>query len=380
MRPRVLHVVEAIEGGVARHLVNLTTYVDAEHLVVLPPERVGGVTDIAAFGAMERAGARLELLDMRRAPFDRRTVAAVPALRRTIRGFDPDVVHGHSSIGGAVARIAAVGSRSARVYTPHGLFPSRVAYLTERALGRFTDRLIAVSVSEAELARRQRLVRPDRIVVIPNGIDVTEPPPASLNIRAALGFDAHAPLIGTVARLVPQKAPEVFVDACRRVAATRSDACFALVGDGPLASTTQAQVAASGIAERFLVLRDCPNGEALMSQFDVFVLSSRYEAGATYAVMEAMRAATPVVVTDVVGNTDAVEPGRSGFVVRPEDSEAIAEVVVQLVNNPSLRATVGQAGRARVAERFDVRTTCAALAELYRTLASERPRQTSHQL
>src|SRR4051794_22888374 len=80
-RIRVLHVVEAIEGGVARHLVNLVRHADAEHVVVVPAERVGGTTAYAAFGAMKEAGAHVRILDMRRSPTHPRTLAAVPRVR-----------------------------------------------------------------------------------------------------------------------------------------------------------------------------------------------------------------------------------------------------------------------------------------------------------
>jgi glycosyltransferase involved in cell wall biosynthesis len=366
---RVLHVLEAIEGGTSRHVLNVVRHVDAEHLVVVPPERVGRVTDTAAFGAMAAAGAKVELIDMRRSPSSPHTLAAVPRVHRLIRQARPNVVHGHSSVGGAVGRLATVGTAAARVYTPNGVHPARGAQLMERALGRLTDRLIASSPSEAALVQRLRLVPRDRIVVIPNAVELDLPARATVDLRARLGVNPRTPLVGTVARLVPQKAPEIFVRACRKVADGAPDVRFVLAGDGPLAEQVIAEVAAAGLQDRLLLLRDCPDGETLMSQLDIFVLSSRYEAGATYVVMEAMRVGTPVIVTDVVGNCDAVEPGRSGLVVPPEDPEALAEAINQLLRDPTLRRQMGDAGRTRLEERFDVRVAGAALTDLYRSLA-----------
>jgi glycosyltransferase involved in cell wall biosynthesis len=367
----VLHVLEAIEGGVARHMVNLVRHVDADHTVVVPPERVGGTTDTAAFGAMEEAGARIQLMDMRRSPWSPYTVAAVPRLQRLIRRNRPDVVHGHSAIGGAIARFAASRSGCARVYTPHGLYPARSAYAVERALGSLTDRLIAVSPSEAEMVARLRLVPRERVVVIPNAVELENPAPSTIDLRTELGVDLDAPVIGTVARLAPQKAPEVFVRACSRVAAVFPDARFVMVGDGPLLQEVRSEVAASGLDDRLLLLRDRPDGDALMSQFDVFALSSRYEAGAPYAAMEAMRAGTPVVVTDVVGCRDTVEPGRSGYVVPPDDPAALADAVTHLLADARARRRMVDAARARLEARFDVRRFGTALTHLYRSLASE---------
>jgi glycosyltransferase involved in cell wall biosynthesis len=290
-------------------------------------------------------------------------------VHRLIRRARPNIVHGHSSIGGAVGRLATVGTEAARVYTPNGLHPARGAQLLERALGRLTDRMIASSPSEAAQVQRLRLVSRDRIVVIPNAVEIEPPPAANVDLRSRLGVDAGTPLVGTVARLVPQKAPEVFVRACRLVADAMPEVRFVLAGDGPLAEPVTAEVAAAGLSDRLLLLRDCPDGETLMSQFDIFVLSSRYEAGATYVVMEAMRVGTPVIVTDVVGNCDAVEPGRSGLVVPPEDPQALADAINLLLRDPALRRRMGDAGRARLVERFDVRVAAAALTDLYRSLA-----------
>jgi glycosyltransferase involved in cell wall biosynthesis len=368
-----MHVLEAIEGGVARHMVNLVRHADAEHIVVVPPERVGGVTDLAAFEAMDRAGARVELLDMRRSPADRRTLAAVLRVHLLVRKYRPHIVHGHSAIGGAVARLASHGTRARRVYTPHGLYPTRGAYTVERALGRSTDCLVAMSASEAQLVAQQRLVPSERVVVIPNAVELAGPEPSRFDLRRQLGVDSRVPLVGTVARLAHQKAPEVFVRACARIAAEVPEACFVMVGDGALLRETQREVSVAQLTDRFLVVRDRNDGAALMTQFDVFVLASRYEAGAPYAVMEAMRAGTPVVVTDVVGNRDAIEHGSSGFMVGADDPAAVARAVVPLLRDPALHDRVAGAARDRLRAYFDVRDFGAAFTDLYRGLTGGRP-------
>jgi glycosyltransferase involved in cell wall biosynthesis len=81
--------------------------------------------------------------------------------------------------------------------------------------------------------------------------------------------------------------------------------------------------------------------------------------------MEAMRAGVPIVLTDVVGNRDAVEDGLSGFVVAPEDPDALAEAMLRLLDDDALRARMGRAARDRVGERFDVRVVAQRLAAVY---------------
>ncbi len=341
MSLRVLHVLEAVEGGVARHVTDMVRHVDAEHTVVLPPERVGGFTDTTAADTMQKCGAGIHFLAMRRSPVDLHNAA--------------------------VGRLAATGTGAARVYTPNGLLPAQGALTAERLLGRVTDRFVAVSETEAELARRLRLARPDRISVIPNGIDLDAPGPPSLDLRAELGIDGKTPLVGTISRLTPQKAPEVLISAWARVATSMPDARFVLVGDGPLAAQVGSQVTALGLRDQLLHLRGIHGAATLMPQLDVFVLASRYE-GAPYAALEAMRAETPVVLTDVVGNRDLVVDGESGLLVPPGDPDALASPILRLLGDADLRRRLARSGRARVIDHFDVRVMATRVAALYGSL------------
>jgi glycosyltransferase involved in cell wall biosynthesis len=307
---------------------------------------------------------------MRRSAFSRRNAAAVVSARRLIRRIRPDVVHGHSSVGGAVARFAAVGTTAKRVYTPNGLFPTGSAYAVERALGRVTDVVVACSPSEAQQVRRLRLIDPNRVVVISNAIELTKPRPASIDLREILGAPPDTPVVGSVGRLVPQKAPEVFVRACAQIARAIPEARFTLIGDGPMAQAVESEVARVGVGERFLLLRDFQGAAAVMGQFDVFALASRYE-GAPYAPMEAMRARTPVVLTDVIGNRDIVEHGRSGFVVPPDDPAALGAEVVRLLRDPDARARVAGEAWKKLEAEFDVRVMARSLEALYGRLSRE---------
>jgi glycosyltransferase involved in cell wall biosynthesis len=364
MRPRVLHVVEAIEAGVARHVNDVVHHLDAEHHIVVPPERVGGFTDVTALAAMRSAGAEIHFTTMRRSPVDPRNAVAVTRVRRLIRRIRPDVVHGHASIGGVAGRLAATGTGTPRVYTPHGLIPSRPVFGVERALGHLTDCFVAVSESEAAVVAAHRLVPAARVVVIPNGIDPEFDAPAAIDLRAELGVGPEAPLVGAIGRLAHQKAPEVFVRACARVGRARPDAHFVLIGDGPLAGLVADEIASSGLDGRFLHRRGLLGAASVIGQFDVFVQASRYEGG-PYAPLEAMRAGTSVVLTDVVGNRDTVEDGQSGLLVSPDDPAELAGAVVRLLDDHELRQRIGAAGRDRCLARFGVRDMAKRLAAVY---------------
>jgi glycosyltransferase involved in cell wall biosynthesis len=366
----VLHVLEAIRGGTSRHLVDVvrSTSGVAHHVAVPQSGRAadesGAVVDEAALDALVDAGAVLHPVEMRRAPVHPANLGAAWALRRLIRTIRPGVVHGHSSVGGALARIAAAGSCTPVFYTPNGVSPARMSLALERMLGRLTDTLIAVSPSEAKLATEQKLVRPERVVVVPNGIDV-DPPRSEVDIRTLAGIPEGAPVVGTVARLVPQKAPTLFVRVCAEVARTCLDVHFLLIGLGPLQGAVDEAVAAAGLSRRWHQIPHLPDAAAILGQFDVFALLSAFEGG-PYTPLEAMRAGTPVVLTNVVGNHDVVEAGVSGVVAPFGDVAALAAAVTGLITDPEHRRSVGQAGRRRVEEQFDARLMGARLEELYR--------------
>lgn len=382
----MLHVLEAARGGTTRHVVDVvSSATGVEHHVAVPPagrEAAGsGATyDRAGVAAIEAAGGWLHYVDMRRAPVHPANVAAAMALRRLVGSVGADVVHGHSSVGGALARAVAATSRRPCIYTPNGLATGRASLAIERALGPLTTALVAVSESEGTRAAAARLCRPERIVVIPNGIDLTPRPPAGEDLRARLGVPADAPLVGTVARLVPQKAPEQFVAVARMIARQRPGAHFLLVGMGPLQDEVDRAVAGSDLAGRWHQIDYLPEAGAYFGQLDVFVLASRFEGG-PYTPLEAMRAGTPVVLTDVVGNRDAVEPGVSGVLAPFGDVAGLAAGVERLLAEPGHRTAMAEAARRRLHDRFGLQDMGSRLVALYEQTAAaqdhRRPRRSA---
>jgi glycosyltransferase involved in cell wall biosynthesis len=370
--PTVLHVLEALGGGTARHLIDAVRYTPGvKHEVAIPRRRVGWLSDDSAFSELQRLGAAVHAVEMRRAPAHPRNVAALGRLGALIRERRPEVVHGHSSVGGALARIAASPLRVPRVYTPNGLATSTRALRLERWLGRFTDRFVAVSESEAALALKLGLVPAQRIVVIPNGLNPDEPIASpSFDVRGRLGLPAETPLVGCLARLVPQKAPDVFVAACAQVGDRLPDTHFVLFGNGGvLAGVVETRIARSGMGDRFHDMRDADQPASLLSQLNVLVALSRFE-GAPYTPLDAIQAGTALVLTDVVGNRDVVEDGVSGLLVPVDDPNAAADAIVRLVRDPALRGSLAAAARSRLRSRFDVRVSGLALRDLYLGLLS----------
>ena len=102
----------------------------------------------------------------------------------------------------------------------------------------------------------------------------------------------------------------------------------------------------------------------------VAVIPSAYE-GLPYALLEALRTGTPVVATRVSGHPEAIDDGENGFLVPVDDPDALAARCIEILQDPELARRLGAAGRARIAERFDLNRQVDAYLETYRTLVGD---------
>jgi glycosyltransferase involved in cell wall biosynthesis len=381
---RVVHVLEAVGGGTLRHLLDLLRSVPGvDHHVVLPLEdSVIKHNDASArdapVRAVEATGATVHRLRMVRFPLAPANYGSLWQLRTLLGRVRPTVLHGHSSMGGAFVRMVGLGHPVPVAYTPNGLATKRSILLVERALAPLTDRLIAVSESEGELALSLRLIAERRLVVINNGIDVAVPAGDGdgdgYDLRSALDLPADAVVVGTVARLVAQKAPVDFVRMSAALRGARPDVHFVLIGSGELQADVDAAVRAAGVGDRFHQIRFLPNASAAIGQLNVFALNSRFEGG-PYTPLEAMRAGVPVVLTDVVGSRDCVVDGVSGLVFPFGDTAGMAGGVGRILSDGRLRDSLVAAADQRFREKFDVARMGALHQQLYEELAVDRSRR-----
>jgi len=206
----------------------------------------------------------------------------------------------------------------------------------------------------------------DRFAVIANGVDLN-PFVSSSNRRAEFGLDPKTPVVGMVARLVPQKDPVTFLRMARLVSEQVPHVCFLLVGDGPLRSTVEQKVQELELRDRVIVTGFRSDIPELLQTMDVVVLTSRWE-GLPLTLLEAMGAARPVVATLVAGSSEVVVDGETGFLVAPGDPTQIATAVTQLIQNPAQRQAMGEQGRRRVGRDFSLARMVEETARVYRSV------------
>lgn len=224
-------------------------------------------------------------------------------------------------------------------------------------------RAAAVTANSAGLAGLARDFTPDLdIKVIHNGVDTMLFHPAAGKPVAAGG----AVRLLAVGRLVAQKGVDVLLDALTRPGL--ESAVLDVVGDGEWRSRLEAQAGGSGLAGRvnFSGWRDRDALAAVYRDADVFVLPSRDE-GMPNVLLEAMASGLPVAASRVSGAEDLVTEGESGFLVPPDDPEALATALRRLIGSAELRATMGACGRRRAETQFTWRAAATAYLDLLRS-------------
>ncbi len=313
-------------------------------------------------------------------------VRALHALYRRIRRGRYILVHTHSGKAGILGRWAAWlaglrGERPIIVHTVHGWshherqhpLARRSFVLLERLTASVTDKLIVVSPLNMEQGLADGIATADKYIAIRSGIDLerfrqpSRPPGA---VRDELGIPDHAPVVGTVTRLSRQKAPLDFVTAAAAVAEARREVHFVIVGDGPLRGEVEAQIAAHGLTERVHLTglrRDVPD---LMHSFDVFALSSLWE-GLPRVLPQAMAAGLPIAATAVDGTAEAVRHGVNGLLTPPGDPPALADALLNLLDDPDLARQMGAAGLEMV-NQFGAQKMVDDIEALYEALLKRR--------
>jgi glycosyltransferase involved in cell wall biosynthesis len=246
---------------------------------------------------------------------------------------------------------------------------SRWRYRLNRLTQGLADRVVCVSQQVADFVMNEVGVPGDKIVVIPNGVDLdpTESLPDKQAARERLKLPADGALVGTVARLDPVKRLDVFLEAL----ALLDDIRAIIVGYGPEERRLKAMADRLGIADRVLFAGHQRDVRPWLAALDVFVLCSDWE-GMSNALLEAMAARLPVVATSTGGTPDVVVDGVTGSLVPPGDPYSLAQAIRRLLLDPDLRAQMGRAGRRRVEERFSIRQMVERTQVLYETLLDER--------
>jgi len=250
----------------------------------------------------------------------------------------------------------------------------------DRILCRLATRIVLVA--DALKNRFAGLCSADKLVTIHNGVD--------LDVFRDVSGDAYPEafavppgrlVIASAGRIEPLKGQETLIAACGALKNAGTDFHLLLVGetvDSSYERFCRQKALELGIADRITFAGHRDDMAFLLKGIDIFALPSAIREAFPRSVIEAMACGKPVVVTAGGGAPEAVEEGRSGFVVPPSDPFILAERLNRLAGDPALRKTMGAAARQRAETRFGLEQNAWMTQELYRSLLGGRKRVGSH--
>lgn len=308
----------------------------------------------------------------------RRQLTAVAGIMKEL---SIDIIHAHLTentlLGIVAARRVGVPRVCATVHSTiialqRGRWSPR-GWLLRTAIDKMfsqADRIIAVSEEVAQVMRLYTSVPWERILTIPNGV---EPNRFRLRedrctLRRMLQLPTDRLVAVTVGRLTRGKGYRYLEDALALIPAEHRPLML-IVGDGPDRNELESRAKAMGLEQEIRFLGNRRDVPALLAAVDLFVLSSLWE-GLPLALLEAMAAGLPAVVTSVGGNAEVVEDGVSGMLVPARDAQALAKALSTLLNGHSRREEMGRAARERFDRYFSVQRFVEAHEYLYEEMLS----------
>jgi len=347
----ILYVITKLElGGAQKHLLSLIQGLDRE--------RFNPYILTAYDGLLVDAAKQIPGLKLIRCRFLERPIHPVKDILtlffiyRFIRNNNIDIVHTHSSKAGILGRLAAKAAGVKNIihtvhgWSFHGYQPGTAYYFylfLERFCASFSSLIIVVSQWDKRKAGQQLSGRQDKFRLIRYAINPEEfrDEAGGSRVRNEFGLSEADLIVGMVACFKPQKSPLDFIELAGVVAKDFPNAKFILVGDGVLRKKISALINKLNLKDRVILTGWRDDVASILSCLDVFVLTSLWE-GLPIAVLEAMAAGLPVIATDTGGVSEVVLDGKTGYLVKPHDIQALQKRLEELLTKPYLRNEFGR--------------------------------------
>lgn len=313
-------------------------------------------------------------------PHRKLSVSALHNMYKEVRKRDIDILHAHGKGGGVYARLVGFAARRKIIYTSHGMHSASGSLLwmldsdvwLDFLLGKVTHAGICVSEGEKQAIVEHKVCKPEKMVVIKNGVAIGLPrrhantPGQPLRLIAVSRFDA-------------QKNPAELAEIVTLLAERKNTGGFHLtvLGDGEGRAEFEETLQQRSLSHLVTMAGAVPDVRPHFREADVLVSTSTWE-GMPLALLEALSEGVPIVASNVVGNNDVVTDGENGFLY-PLGQPNLAADAILLLADASIRQRFGDAGRGSISDNHSIEIMANETHRLYGKVAQgSRIQNTQH--
>ena len=311
-----------------------------------------------------KKGLKVRLIKIRH-NFD---LAAIWGLYKIMREDKIDVVNTHSSRDSWVASIAAkLAGAPALIRSRHLSVP--VSSSVFNIIYRFPDAIITSGDTIKELIVKAQRISPEKIYSIPAGVDFRRfKPKKVVGLKEELGVNEKWPIISKVAVLRSWKGHDLFLKAASRVLEEFPNACFLIVGDGPMKKTIKGWIGEMKLEENVIMTGHREDVEDILNITHVMILSSKKFEATSQVIPQAMAVGVPVVATDAGGIAELVKNKETGILVKTEPDaipDAIAKGIMEILENPGKTEKMTQKAKELIESNYSWEEMIGSLLKVY---------------
>jgi glycosyltransferase involved in cell wall biosynthesis len=304
------------------------------------------------------------------------TFVIIARIARYIRRHGIDVVQTHSvsaQVWGSVAAKLAGAKVVEHVHDGRYTCPAELArrygssrqFAFIRCFSGLSDRIIVLTQHSLEYAIRHSYAKPQSIIKMQNGIPLTLGLAQDRAlIRASLDLAPDAVVMLTIARIDPTKNIDLILRIAHKVVAQAPQTVFVVAGTGPYLSEYAKRCTELNLHDHVRFIGFRKDIRELLAASDVFLLPSFLELH-SIAILEALNAKVPVVVSDVGCTAEFIQDGHNGFLCDPFEDDPWIRALVRLARDARFRAECGNRGHDTCCSLFDIKSTAVRMKSLY---------------
>jgi glycosyltransferase involved in cell wall biosynthesis len=245
--------------------------------------------------------------------------------------------------------------------------------IINRLLSPLSDKVVAVSNAVAKTVIQEQKISSDKVVVIPNGININSVDTIEKNLYKDNKNNIYStkPRIAIIGRLVKVKRHDLLLNAISRCIERIPTMICLIIGEGPEREHLKQLTQHLNLSERVFFLGERTDVKELLNYIDLVINTSEQE-GLPMSLLEAMAAGIPIIATDIEAHREIIQHGENGILVESGNTKALATYICHLVENPKLANDIGEKGKTTVNNFYNIDKISRIWESLYEEILNKR--------